>query len=97
MAHWRTVLPPERFLEIQYEEVTADLEGQARRLIAFAGLEWDEACLAFYKTSRAVRTASVNQVRQPIYQSSVGRGHAFAAHLGPLLAALETDAANAPR
>jgi tetratricopeptide (TPR) repeat protein len=89
MAHWRRVLPADRFLEVQYEEVVADLEGQARRLVAFAGLPWNEACLAFHAAERQVRTASVNQVRQPIYTTSVKRWIRYAPRLRPLLAALE--------
>jgi tetratricopeptide (TPR) repeat protein len=89
MAHWRGVLPENVMLEVQYEEVVADLEGQARRIVAHCGLEWDARCLDFHKTERSVRTASATQVRQPIYQSSVGRWRAYEAFLGPLLAELE--------
>ncbi|HZB89814.1 MAG TPA: sulfotransferase [Stellaceae bacterium] len=88
MAHWRQVLPPERFIEIDYEAVVGDLEGEARRLVQFCGLAWDPACLRFHATGRAVRTASVNQVRRPLYASSVGRWKAFRAELAPLLRAL---------
>lgn len=88
MAHLRTILPPERFLEVDYESVVDDLEGQARRLIAFVGMPWDDACLSFHKTRRVVRTASVSQVRQPIYATSKGRWRRHAAQLGPLLTAL---------
>jgi tetratricopeptide (TPR) repeat protein len=88
MAHWRAVLPPERFIEVEYEEVVADLEGQARRLLEFCGLTWEPACLSFHATERRVQTASMNQVRQPAYRSSIGRWRAYAAHLGPLLEAL---------
>ncbi|MDD5247610.1 MAG: tetratricopeptide repeat protein [Rhodocyclaceae bacterium] len=87
MQHWRAVLPG-RFLEVQYEDIVADMEGQARRLIDFCGLEWDDACLAFHKTKRSIRTASVTQVRQPIYASSVERWRHYEAFLGPLLDAL---------
>src|SRR5262249_229657 len=73
MAHWRSILPHDVMLEVQYEEVVADLEGQARRLLAHCGLPWNDACLDFHKTQRPVQTASVTQVRQPIYQTSVGR------------------------
>jgi tetratricopeptide (TPR) repeat protein len=89
MAHWRSVLPQNVMLEVQYEEVVADLEGQARRIVAHCGLEWDDACLDFHKTQRLVRTASAIQVRQPIYKSSVGRWRAYEPFLGPLLAELE--------
>jgi tetratricopeptide (TPR) repeat protein len=93
MAHWREVLPQDRFIEVDYEAVVEDLEGEARRLVAFLGLPWDDACLDFHKTERPVRTASVNQVRQPIYRTSAGRWKAHAAHLEPLLSALGIDGA----
>ncbi len=88
MAHWRSVLPASHFLEIDYETVVEDTEAQARRLLDFAGLDWSPACLEFYRTRRPVRTASVNQVRQPVYKTSAGRWRRYEAHLGPLLAAL---------
>jgi tetratricopeptide (TPR) repeat protein len=88
MAHWRATLPPECFLEVDYEQVVADLEGQARRLLDFCGLPWEEACRSFHETRRVVQTASMNQVRQPIYRSSVGRWRTCAPYLGPLLEAL---------
>ena len=93
MAHWRAVLPSGRMLEVRYEDVIADLEGQARRIIAWCGLPWDDRCLAFHAASRPVRTASATQVRQPIYTSAVGRWRVYEQHLGPLLRALEADAA----
>ncbi len=92
MTHWRTVLPPERFIEVDYEAVVDDLEGEARRLIDFLDLPWDPACLNFHDNRRVVRTASVNQVRQPIYTTSKGRWQAYADYLGPLLEALGGDA-----
>jgi len=88
MAHWHNVMPAECVLAVDYEALVDDLEGQARRLVAFCGLEWDAACLDFHRTQRRVATASVNQVRRPIYRSSVGRWQAYERHLGPLLAAL---------
>lgn len=88
MAHWRSVLPAERFIEVDYEAVVDDLNGEARRLIAFLGLSWEDACLNFHDNRRVVRTASVNQVRQRIYKTSKGRWQAHANHLGPLLKAL---------
>lgn len=91
MAHWRTVLPPERFIEVDYESVVDDVEHEARRLIEFLGLPWSDACLHFHRDRRVVRTASVNQVRQPIYGTSKGRWRAQAAYLGPLLAALGVE------
>jgi tetratricopeptide (TPR) repeat protein len=88
MAHWRVVLPASHFLEIDYEAVVNDLEREARRMLGFLGLEWDARVLRFHETKRPVRTASVNQVRQPIYRTSAGRWHRHATHLQPLLAAL---------
>ncbi|WP_083901561.1 tetratricopeptide repeat-containing sulfotransferase family protein [Azospirillum sp. B4] len=95
MDHWRAVLPADRFMEVRYEDVVDDLEGQARRLVDFVGLDWDSACLDFHKTQRTIRTASLNQVRQPIFRSSLGRWKPFAAQLAPLLSALGVDP-NAP-
>jgi tetratricopeptide (TPR) repeat protein len=92
MTHWRAVLPVDRFIEVDYEAVVDDLEGEARRLIDFLDLPWDDACVKFYENRRVVRTASVNQVRQPIYTTSKGRWQAYADHLGPLLTALGIDA-----
>lgn len=88
MAHWRHVLPPGVMLDVQYEDVVADLEGVARRIVAHCGLEWDPHCVDFHKNERSVRTASVAQVRQPINARSVGRWRAYEAHLGPLVDAL---------
>ncbi|HUO23761.1 MAG TPA: sulfotransferase [Caulobacteraceae bacterium] len=89
MDHWRAILPPGRMLEIDYEAVVGDLEGQARQLIAHCGLEWDPACLAFHASGREVRTASAAQVRRPLYGSSIGRWRRFEHRLGPLIEALE--------
>jgi len=88
MAHWRAVLPAEALLEVQYESVVADLETEARRILAHCGLDWDPRCLDFHRTERPVRTASMSQVRQPLYQGSVGRARAYDGMLGPLLAGL---------
>ena len=85
MAHWHRVLPPGTILDVQYETVVSDFEAQARRIVAHCGLEWDPACLSFYQTERPVRTASVLQVRQPIFSSSVGRWRPDTDILRPLL------------
>jgi hypothetical protein len=66
MANWHDVLPQGAVLDVQYEDVVADLEGKARRIIAHCGLEWDARCLDFHQTERPVRTASKAQVRQPL-------------------------------
>jgi tetratricopeptide (TPR) repeat protein len=87
MAHWLRVLPL-KMLEVQYENVVADLEGQSRRLIDFLGLPWDSVCLEFHRAQTTVLTSSIWQVRQPIYQKSVGRWRHYERHLGPLLKSL---------
>jgi hypothetical protein len=89
MGHWREILPPDMMLEVQYEEVVSDLEVQGRRIIAHCGLEWDARCLAFHQTERPVRTASMGQVRQPLYKTSVGRWRAHEKQLGALLDELD--------
>ena len=88
MEHWRRVLPEGAFLEVDYEDVVSDLEGQARRMVEYCGLEWHEACLDFYRNARPIQTASVMQVRQPIYRSSVGRWRHYEPYLAPLIDAL---------
>jgi tetratricopeptide (TPR) repeat protein len=89
MEHWRKVLPAGAMLEVDYEQIVGDLEGHARRIISYCGLEWDDACLSFHKSKRPVLTASVLQVRQPIYTSSVGRWRVLEDQLKPLLEALQ--------
>jgi tetratricopeptide (TPR) repeat protein len=96
MAHWRRVLPVGRILDVRYEDVVADLEQQARRIIAYCELPWDDRCLSFHKTDRPVRTASSTQVRQPIYTSAIGRWHAYKTHIEPLLDGLGVAAVETP-
>jgi tetratricopeptide (TPR) repeat protein len=84
MAHWQQVLPEGKILEVCYEDTVADLELQARRLLSYLDLPWNPDCLAFHQTRRTVSTASVVQVRQPIYTSSLARWQPFEAYLGPL-------------
>ena len=91
MEHWRQVLPSGVMLDVQYEEVVDDFESQARRIIAHCGLEWDDACLAFYENKRPVKTASALQVRRPIYKSSVGRWLPYKDQLEPLLRELPIE------
>lgn len=87
MAHWNKTLNIP-MIEINYETLVNDLEGQTRRLLEMLGLPWDDQCLRFHENRRSVRTASWEQVRQPLYQSSVGRWKRYEKHLGPLINAL---------
>jgi tetratricopeptide (TPR) repeat protein len=82
--HWRQALPL-RMIDIDYETIVSDLEGQSRRLIAFLGLEWDPACLSFHENPREVMTVSAWQVRQPLYATSTGRWKNYRRHLTPLI------------
>ena len=83
IEHWLKVLPL-RMLQVQYEQLVGDLEGQSRRIIGFLDLPWDDRCLSFHQTKRPCATASVMQVRRPVYNSSVGRWRKYEKHLGPL-------------
>lgn len=85
MAHWREVLPQDAFLDVRYEDVVADTEGQARRILEFCGLPWDAGVLDFHRHDRPVKTASSSQVRQPIYATSVARWRHYEKFVGPLL------------
>lgn len=85
MQHWKEVLPAGSFHTIHYESLIDDIEFEARRLIAYCGLEWDNRCLEFYKGARRVRTASVHQVRQPLYSSSKEKWRNYESHLAPLI------------
>jgi tetratricopeptide (TPR) repeat protein len=87
MRHWQAVLPVPVFT-FAYEEAVQDLESMARRLIAFCGLPWEARCLEFHRTERPILTASRQQVRRPVYASSIGRWRRYERHLGPLRAAL---------
>lgn len=84
MSHWRDQFPG-RMYEVFYEQTVADVEGQARALIAHLGLPWNDNCLKFYETDRAVKTASASQVRKPIYTSSAYRWKKYEQHLSPLI------------
>jgi hypothetical protein len=72
---------PDRSLEVAYEEVVGDFESAARRIVSFCGLEWNDACLHPEAVDRGVRTASLWQVRQPVYSSSVGQWRRYASQL----------------
>lgn len=84
MAHWRKVLPPGRMMEVDYEALVADQEGNSRRLVGFAGLPWQSKCLAFERNPSPSLTASAAQVRQPLYSSSVNLWRRYARELAPL-------------
>jgi len=90
MDHWRQALPA-RVFDVDYEAIVANLERPARDLLAWCGLEWDPACLEFHKTRRPVQSASVAQVRRPIYISSVGRWKNYERSLAPLFAKLNRN------
>jgi tetratricopeptide (TPR) repeat protein len=83
MAHWDTVLPG-KILRVRHEDVVEDLEGTVRRLLDFLGLEFEPACLEFYKTDRSVRTASSEQVRRPIFREGLDQWRNFEPWLDPL-------------
>jgi len=85
MEHWRRVLPAGVMLEVGYEDLVADTERQARRIVAHCGLQWNDACLAFHAAQRPVLTVSAAQVRQPIYHSSVGRWRPYGELLRPVI------------
>jgi len=87
MAHWQSVIDLP-ILDVYYEQMITDQEGQSRRMIEFLGLRWDERCLRFYETKRACMTASMVQIRKPVYQTSLQRWRHYEKHLGPLRAAL---------
>jgi hypothetical protein len=84
MDHWRAVLPPGRFIEVQHERLIDNREAETTRLIAFTGLDWDAACLLPERNERSVRTASVWQARQPVFASSVERWRCYQPWLGEL-------------
>jgi len=83
VQHWRSVLPPDRFLEVDYEDLVTAKEATARRMIEFLGLEWDESCLYPERNPRVVDTPSQWQVRQPVYGSSIGRWKRFSEWMAP--------------
>ena len=87
MDHWEKVLPG-RVLQVRYENMVSDTETQIRRLLDYCDLEFEEQCLRFYETERAIRTPSAEQVRQPIYTQGMDQWRNFEAHLDPLKEAL---------
>ena len=91
MEHWQNVLPEGFMTTVVYEDVVADTEKEAKRLIEFLGLAWNEKCVEFHKSDRPVKTASVAQIRSPIYKTSVQRWKKYGAGLQPLIDALHAD------
>jgi hypothetical protein len=87
MSHWEKVLPGFMYT-LSYDELVSDQQSQTQKLLDFCGLPWDEACLNFHKTVRRVTTASLAQVRKPIYQDSVERWKHYEKQLEPLRRAL---------
>jgi tetratricopeptide (TPR) repeat protein len=83
MEHWRRTLPEGTMLDIEYEDMVGDLETAARSIVAFCGLEWDDACLRPHDNERSVVTPSVWQVRQPVYRTSMARWKKYEKVLGP--------------
>jgi tetratricopeptide (TPR) repeat protein len=87
MQHWRTVLPG-RILDVRYEDIVTDQEGETRRLLGHVGVDWDPACLNFHTNASPTATASAAQVRQPLYAGAVGRWRRYERELAPLAALL---------
>jgi hypothetical protein len=87
--HWRSVLPADRFIEVDYEDLTRAPEPEIRRIIAACGLQWHDACLRPDRNPRAVKTPSKWQTRQPIYRNSVARWRRYEPWLGPLRALVD--------
>ena len=83
MAHWDDVLPG-HILRVHYEQVVADLEGQVRRILDYCGLPFEPACVSFHQTKRSVRTASSEQVRQPVYRGGLEQWQNYSSHLAEL-------------
>jgi tetratricopeptide (TPR) repeat protein len=94
MDHWRKVLPDDVFLDVQYEQLIADREAETRRLIAFAGLEWNDSCLRPEQNKRTIDTASARQARQPVYTTSMQRWRHYEPWIGELHQLLSPPAQN---
>ena len=90
MNHWDKVLPG-KVLRVNNEDVIDDLEGQVKRILNFIEIPFEESCVSFYKTERSVRTASSEQVRQPINRKGMGRWKPYAKHLKPLVESIDNE------
>ncbi|NCF63610.1 MAG: tetratricopeptide repeat protein [Gammaproteobacteria bacterium] len=89
MDHWHDVLPG-KVLEVNYEQVVTDQENQTRRILEYCGIPWEDQCLRFYETERAINTASSEQVRQPIYTKALNFWRNYEPHLGELIETMES-------
>jgi hypothetical protein len=87
MSHWRTVLPG-GLHEVRYESLVGDPESESRAMVEYLGLDWSADCLSFFDNPRSVTTASMTQVRRPIYKGSIGRWRRYRDHLAPLMKGL---------
>lgn len=85
MNHWHQVLPKHMLIDVSYEDIVVNIEKEARNLIKFIGLEWQEQCLDFYQNKRTVHTASADQVRKPIYTTAIEKWRPYEKHLTPLI------------
>lgn len=90
MRHWKEVIDMP-LLDVGYQELVSDFENTCRRMVAFLGLEWDDRCLQFHRSERRVATASHDQVRNPVYSSSLQRWKHYEQHLGPLIRVLREN------
>jgi hypothetical protein len=90
MNHWDSVLP-NKVLRVNNEDVINDLDGQVRRILDYIEVPFEESCISFHETDRSVRTASSEQVRQPINKKGMGRWKPYAKHLKPFVDTLDTD------
>ena len=96
MEHWRNVLRGRTMLDVEYEQLIGDPETHMRRLLSHCGLEWEDACLAFYETERVVATPTRRDVRKRLYGGSVGQWRQYREYLGQMLHALEHDVNDDP-
>jgi hypothetical protein len=88
MAHWHEMMPG-RILDVQYEQLAANPEQESRRLIDYCGLEWEPACLEFHRSQAPSMTASLAQVRKPVYTSSIGKWQHYREELAQLATKLQ--------
>lgn len=88
MEHWYNVLPEGRILKVNYEDLVEDTEKESKRILKYCDLEWEEECLKFYEGEKNIRTASMQQVRRPVYKDAVARWRKYSNYLGPLIMSL---------